>query len=101
MRNDKLNLKLSTLVLFASACRAFGHSNVSFYVAKTASDSNPGTQSRRGARFNMPRTPRGRAVRSTCRVESTKNWKASIVSGNATDRYFTFRSTPGGICYQR
>jgi hypothetical protein len=78
MRNDKLNLKRSTLVLCPSAGGALGQSNVSFYVAKTASDSNPGTQSRRSARFNLPRTPPGLAVPSTCRVKSTKIWKASM-----------------------
>ena len=78
MRNDELNLKRSTLVLCAPAGGALGPSNVSFYVAETASDSNPGTQSQRSARFDLPRTPPGLAVPSTCRVKSTKIRKASI-----------------------
>ena len=90
-----MNLKLTLLVLFASTCGAFGQSNASFYVSKAGSDSNSGTQS-------APwRTIQHAA--DAARAGSTVNVQGGVyeelvsihVSGNATDGYITFRSTPG------
>ena len=96
LRDDKVNLKLATLlVLCASACAAFGQSNASFYVSKTGNDSNTGVQS-------APwRTIQHAA--DTAHAGSTVNVLGGVygelvsinVSGNATDGFITFRSAPG------
>jgi len=96
MRNDKVSLKLATLlVLCAFVCGASEQSNTSFYVSKTGNDSNPGTQS-------APwRTIQHAADRA--RAGSTVNVHGGVyeelvsinVSGNASDGYITFRSSPG------
>jgi len=96
MRNDKVSLKLATLlVLCAFVCGASEQSNTSFYVSKTGNDSNTGTQS-------APwRTIQHAADRA--RAGSTVNVHGGVyeelvsinVSGNASDGYITFRSSPG------
>jgi hypothetical protein len=74
---------------------AFGQSNSSFYVSTTGNDSNPGSQS-------APwRTIQHAA--ETVRPGSTVNVRGGVyeelvsinVSGNATDGYITFQSSPG------
>ena len=96
MRNDKVNLKLASLLaLCACTCGAFGQSNASFYVSTAGNDSNPGTQ-----------TAPWRTVQhaaETARAGNTVNVRGGVyeelvsinVSGNATDGYITFRSIPG------
>jgi Right handed beta helix region len=96
MRNDKVNLKLATiLVLFACVSGAFGQSNSSFFVSTSGNDSNPGSQS-------APwRTVQHAA--DTARAGSTVTVRGGVyeelvsinVSGNATDGFITFRSNPG------
>ncbi|MFZ0816418.1 MAG: right-handed parallel beta-helix repeat-containing protein [Candidatus Sulfotelmatobacter sp.] len=96
MRNDKVNLKLATLLLLlVCACGAFGQTNSSLYVSTTGNDSNPGTQA-------APwRTVQHAA--DTARAGSTVNVRGGIyeelvslkASGNASDGFITFRSYPG------
>jgi len=96
MRNDNVNLKLATLLMFfACASAAFGQSKPSFYVSTTGNDSSPGTQA-------APwRTVQHAA--DTVRAGSTVNVRGGVyeelvninVSGNATDGFITFRSYSG------
>jgi Right handed beta helix region len=96
MRNDKVNLKLSTLLLLlVCACGAFGQINSSFYVSTTGNDSNPGTEA-------APwRTVQHAA--DVARAGSTVNVRGGVyeelvslkTSGNASDGFITIRSYPG------
>jgi hypothetical protein len=85
----------SLIVLWVCVYGAFAQSNFSFYVSTTGNDSNPGTQA-------MPwRTVQHAA--DTARAGSTVNVQGGVyeelvsinVSGNATDGYIAFRSSPG------
>jgi Right handed beta helix region len=86
---------LSSIFLLVCLSQAFGQSNSSFYVSKTGTDSNPGTQA-------APwRTIQHAA--DTVRAGSTVNVRGGIYeervsiksSGNAAEGYITFRSYPG------
>ena len=86
---------LSLAVLMACVSAALGQSSSSFYVSTTGNDSNPGTQA-------APwRTVQHAA--DTVHAGSTVNVREGIYeeivtiksSGNATDGFITFRSSPG------
>jgi hypothetical protein len=86
---------LTCVVLFVCVTGAFAQSNSSFYVSTTGKDSNPGTQA-------APwRTVQHAA--DTARAGSTVNVRGGVyeelvsinASGNATDGFITFRSSPG------
>lgn len=83
------------LILLAAVSGSFAQNNISFYIATTGSDTNPGTQA-------APwRTIQHAA--DVARAGSTVNVRGGIYeemitiksSGNATDGYITFRSYPG------
>ena len=85
----------SLIVLWVCVYGAFAQSNFSFYVSTTGNDSNPGTQA-------MPwRTVQHAA--DTAHAGSTVNVQGGVyeelvsinVSGNATDGYIAFQSSPG------
>jgi hypothetical protein len=81
--------------LLLCTCGAFGQRSSSFYVSTTGDDANPGTQA------SPWRTVQHAA--DTARAGSTVNVRGGIyeervsinASGNASDGYITFRSSPG------
>ena len=86
---------LPLVILLVCLHEAFGQSKSSFYVSKTGDDSNPGTQ-----------TAPWRTIQHAAdavRAGATVNVRGGIyeervsikASGNATDGYVTFRSSPG------
>jgi len=88
-------LSLGLLLILMCISLAFGQAGSSFYVSTTGDDSNPGTQAapwrtiqhaadtvRAGAMVNV----RGGVYEELVTIKA---------SGNATDGYITFRSSPG------
>jgi hypothetical protein len=91
-----LSMKASRLVLLlACVSAAFSQSNSSFYVSTSGNDSNPGTQAApwRTVQHAADTVHAGSIVNVRGGVyEELLSIKAS---GNATDGYITFRSSPG------
>ena len=88
-------MKLLSLVVLVCVAPACGQSNSSFYGSQIGNDSNPGPQA-------APwRTIQHAA--DTAHAGSTVNVQGGVyeelvsinVSGNATDGYISFRSSPG------
>jgi len=66
-----------------------------YYVSTAGSDSNPGTQTHLGARFNMPHTPRVRACTINVRGGVYEELVSINASGNPSDGLRYFQKLPG------
>ena len=88
---------LSVFIVFVFVSAASGQPNVSYYVATTGKDSNPGTQSAPWRTFQHAADTAHAGSTVYVRGGTYEELVRINVSGNASDGFITFRSYPGEI----
>ncbi|HTM88238.1 MAG TPA: DUF1565 domain-containing protein, partial [Terriglobales bacterium] len=86
---------LSVVTLFVFVSAASGQPNVSYFVATTGKDSNPGTQSAPWRTIQHAADTAHAGSTVYVRGGTYEELVRINVSGNANDGYITFRSYPG------